>query len=154
MDNIRQKSWFSITAYVVSSLSILTVLFIFAEIYFPSQSSEFIPRNPDRITRWLFHPSARRISQMNAAAEINAQQQKLFFQLNKKMSVGKAELIYRGLVGSSEFKIDVIIPELDPHISYPYRINISKAKDSFRLAKQNYRLVYAKQTAIQLKQIK
>jgi len=152
MGNIRQKSWFSITAYVVSSLSVLTLILFIAETYFPNQSSDMIPRKPDMITRWLFHSSPRQLSQETAAADI-AQPEKLFLQLNLKKSTGKSELIYRGLVGQSEFQIDVIIPELDPHVSYPYRLKISEAKKSFRLANRYYQLIAAKKGALQLKLI-
>jgi hypothetical protein len=62
-----------------------------------------------------------------------APQEKLFMLMNQKQSAGKAELIYRGLVGHSEFQIDVIVPELDPQASYPYRIKISQAKKSLAI---------------------
>ena len=80
--------------------------------------------------------------------------EKLFFQTDRKKSAGKAELIYRGLVGQSEFQIDVIILELDPLVSYPYRIKVSEAKKSFRLANQQYMLISATEGALQLKKIK
>jgi hypothetical protein len=151
-DSVRQKNWFSITAYVVISLSFLTLILIFAETYAPSQSTDLIPRQPDPITRWLFHSNPLQDPQKDAAADKN-QQKKLFFQLNQKISIGKAELIYRGLVDPVQFRIDVIIPELDPQASYPYRLKISEAKKSFRLANRNYRLIAAKKGSLQLKLI-
>lgn len=151
MDNVRQKSWFSITAYVVASLSVLSLVLFFAETYFPSQSSNLMPRQGDRLSRWLFN-SPRQNSQKADAAKI-AQQEKLFLQLNQKQSAGKSELIYRGLVGSSEFRIDVIILELDPQVSYPHRIKISEAKKSLRLANRKYRLIAARKGALHLRLI-
>ena len=154
MDNVRQKSWFSITAYVVTSLSVLTLIFIFAETYFPSQSTDLIPGRPDRITRWIFNAPPWQTSWRPDGVKKIAQQEKLFFRINEKMGAGKTELIYRGLVGQAEFQIDVIILELDPQVSYPYRFKISEAKKSFRLANRNYKLISAQKTALQLKQIK
>ena len=152
MDNVRQKRWFSAAAYVVSSLIVMGLLLLFAETYFPSQSSNLFPRQSDRITNWLFK-SYRWPNSQKAAADNIERREKLFFRLNKKMSAGKTELIYRGLVGQSEFQIDVIILELDPQVSYPYRFKISEAKKSFRLANRNYQLIAAKKAALQLKLI-
>ena len=148
MGDIRQKSWFSITVFVVSSLSVLTLILFIANTYFPSQSSDLVPRRPDRITRWLFNSESQQTASVHTA-----QQDKLFFRLNQKKSAGKSVLIYRGLVGQSEFQIDVIIPELDPLVSYPYRLKISEAKKSFRLANRYYQLIAARKAALQLKLI-
>ena len=148
MGDIRQKSWFSITVFVVSSLSVLTLILFIANTYFPSQSSDLVPRRSDRITRWLFNSESQQTAAVRAA-----QQDKLFFRLNQKKSAGKSVLIYRGLVGKSEFQIDVIIPELDPLVSYPYRLKISEAKKSFRLANRYYQLIAARKAALQLKLI-
>jgi hypothetical protein len=152
MDNARQKSWFSITAYVVVSLSVLTLLFIFAETYFPSRSSNLIPRQSDRISRRLFNDSRWQQS-IKADALNNSQQGKLFLLVNQKQSVGKTELIYRGLVGRSEFQIDVIILELDPQVSYPYRFKISQARKSMRLGNRSYQLIAANKGALHIKLI-
>ena len=154
MDKIRQKSWFSITAYVVSSIGILAILLFFAETYFPNQSTDLIPRRPDRITRWIFNAPPWQTSWRPDGVKKIAQQEKLFFRINEKMVADKTELIYRGLVGQAEFQIDVIILELDPQVSYPYRFKISEAKKSFRLANRNYKLISAQKSALQLKQIK
>jgi len=148
MGDIRQKNWFSITVFVVSSLSVLTLILFIANTYFPSQSSDLVPRRPDRITRWLFNSESQQTATVH-----DTRQDKLFFRLNQKKSAGKSVLIYRGLVGQSEFQIDVIIPELDPLVSYPYRLKISEAKKSFRLANRYYQLIAAKKAALQLKLI-
>jgi hypothetical protein len=154
MDKISQKNWFSITAYVVSSISVLAIILFFAETYFPSQSTDLIPRRPDRITRWIFNSPPWQTSRRPEGVKNIAQQEKLFFRINEKMLAGKTELIYRGLVGQAEFQMDVIILELDPQVSYPYQFKISEAKKSFRLANRNYKLISAKKAALQLKQIK
>ena len=153
MDNVRQKNWFSITAYVMISLSVMSLILLFAETFFPNQSASLVPSQGDRISRWLFK-SSRWQNPANAGAAGIAAQEKLFMLIDQKQTVGKAELVYRGLVGDTEFQIDVIIPELDPQVSYPYRLKISQAKKSFRLASRNYQLLAAKQGALQLRRMK
>ncbi len=153
MDTVRRKRWFTITVYVLSFFGVWSLLLFFAETYFPSQSSNLFPRQGDRISRWLLNYPRWQNSQNADAAKI-AQHEKLFLQLNQKQSAGKSELIYRGLAGQSEFRIDVIIPELDPKVSYPHRIKISQAKKSFRLGNRNYQLIAAKKGALRLKLIK
>ena len=152
MDNVRQKNWYTAAAYVVSSIGVLSLLLFFAETYFPSQSTNLFPLQSDRISRWLFKSPRWQNSQETDAAKTE-QQTKLFFLINQKQSIGKTALIYRGLVGQSEFQIDVIILELDPQVSYPYRFKIVQAKKSFRMANRNYQLITAKKGALRLKLI-
>ena len=151
MDKFRQKSWFSITTYVLSSLSILGLLLLIAETYFPNNSRDLIPRYRDYASRWFINPNRQQLQ--NSVSASVEQADKLVLLINKKVSVGKSELIYRGLAGRSEFRIDVIIPELDPQFAYSHQIKIADAKNSFRLANRTYRLIYAKKAALQLKQI-
>jgi len=95
----------------------------------------------------LLNPSASRPA---AAGE---QQQRLFLPLNKKATLGNAELIYRGLTGESEFQIDVIIPELDPQVSYSYRFKIADAEKSFRLVDHNLKILSLTKNALHLMQL-
>ena len=136
MDTVRRKRWFTITVYVLSFFGVWSLLLFFAETYYPNQ--------PTSLFRRQLNP------QKTIAAQF-AQQGKLFLQIDQKQSSGKTELIYRGLVGRSEFQIDVIIPELDPQVSYPYRFKISQAKKSLRLGNRNYQLIAAKKGALHLK---
>jgi len=150
MDKIRQKKWFSITAYVMAFWGVWALGLYWAETFFPNQPSNLIPNQSDRISGRRSSPPGRQNSQKSDAAKIAAQE-KLFLLLNQKHSAGKSELIYRGLVGQSAFRIDVIILELDPLAAYPYRIKISEAKKTFRLANRNYQLIDAKKGALHLR---
>ena len=153
MDKTRQHNWLSITAYVLSSLAILAILFFFAETYFPSPSG-LIPRQPDPITNKIFNIRLWQSPNRSDGVAETDLQEKLFFRINRKVVAGKSELIYRGLVGQAEFQIDVIIPELDPQVCYPYRLKISRAKKSFRLVNRDFKLISARKHTLQLKQIK
>ena len=154
MGSIRQKSWFPITAYLLISFSILLVLLLWAETYFPNQSPHFVPNRSDRSSFWNFGRAPRQSIQYGTTTSIITNQKKIFMRLNQKLLAGNTELFYRGLVGQSEFRIDVIVPELDPQASYPYRFKISEAKKSFRLANRNFKLISAKKAALRLRQIK
>ena len=63
------------------------------------------------------------------------------FHLNQSRSIGKANLVYRGLEGNSICLIDVIIPELDPQKAYTYKLDVETAEKGFRMAGKNFTLV-------------
>ena len=63
-------------------------------------------------------------------------------------------MIYRGLDGNANFRMDIAILELDPNSFYRYRIPIKTAKKGFRLAGQDFRLISVRKTAIQLRHLK
>lgn len=153
MDNVRQKNWFSIAAYVLTSVSVLSLILFFAETYSPNQSSNLMPLNGNRASHWLSNTSRWQNSPQADAEKSAARRAKLSLLINQKQSVGQTELIYRGLLGSSEFQVDVIILELDPQVAYPYRIKIPQAKKSFRLANRNYQLIAARKGALHLRVI-
>ena len=111
-----------------------------------------MPRDLDPISRWLFKPDSLQNAKKSATAK-NALKSQLLLPLNQKLSAGQIELIYRGLNGRSGFKIDLIVPQLDPQVAYPYQFNIKAAKKSFRLSNRDYKLIYAKKGALLLKQI-
>jgi len=143
MDNIRQKDWFSTAVFLVIASCIPLFFFIYAKTfssYRPSRGN--LARTPQTSL------------QQQETSSIGAQQKKVIMRLNKKISAGKAELVYRGLVGPSKFQIDVIVPEFDPHVSYPYQFSISDAKKSFRIVNRNFKLISAKKGALRIKQIK
>jgi len=143
MDNIRKKNWFSAAVYLVIASGIPLFFFIFAKTfssYQPSQRN--LGRTPQTSPR------------QQDSFSLDTKPKKVFMLLNKKISAGKAVLVYRGLVGQSKFQIDVIVPEFDPQVSYPYRFSISDAKKSFRILNRNFKLISAKKGALQIKQIK
>ena len=70
--------------------------------------------------------------------------------LDRDIKIGKSKIVYRGLDGNAKFKMDVVVLELDPNAFYRYRIPIKAAKKEFRLAGQNFRLISARKSAIQI----
>ncbi len=59
---------------------------------------------------------------------------------DQSQSIGKMNLIYRGLAGGSICLIDVIIPDLDPERPYKYRLDIETAEKGFQMAGHNFKL--------------
>jgi len=143
MDNIRQKNWFSTAVFLVIASCIPLFFFVYAKTFSSYQPSRGNLERTPQTSLWQEDTSS-----------LGAQQKKVFLRLNKKISAGKAELVYRGLVGQSKFQIDVIVPEFDPQVSYPYRFSISDAKKSFRILNRNFKLISAKKGTLQIKQIK
>lgn len=127
-------------------LAILSCIPLFFFIYAKTYSSG----RPSRGN--LERTSQKSLRQQDILSK-NAHHKKIFLFLDQKISAGKAELVYRGLVEPSRFRIDVILPEFDPQVSYPYRFSISEAKKSFRILNRNFKLISAKKNALQIKRI-
>ncbi len=70
--------------------------------------------------------------------------------LDLKQSIGKVQLIYRGLEGNSICLIDVIIPDLDPERPYKYRLDVEAAEEGFRMAGHSFKLEATGKNAIRL----
>lgn len=150
MGSIRRKSWFPIAMYLVAALGTLAILLFWAEKFYPNSSTDLIPRQ----TRWRFGRAPRQPVEQNTTEHIINNQKHVFMRIDQKFIAGNSVLIYRGLIKPSGFQIDLIVPELDPQRVYSYRLKISEAKDSFRLANRNFKLISAKTAALQISQLK
>ena len=74
--------------------------------------------------------------------------------MDQEKVLGKSKIIYRGLHDNSSLLIDVVILELDPHAYYRYRIPVGEARKGFRLAGHTFRLISARNSAIQIWHLK
>jgi len=68
-------------------------------------------------------------------------QQKIVLKRDKRQAVGNSILVYRGVEEGEKTRIDVIIPSLDPEVTYPFSIPESIARDGFTMGQQRFRLV-------------
>jgi len=66
--------------------------------------------------------------------------------IHRARDIGDTVVIYRGLEGSDTFRVDVMIPELDPEVIYPYWFDIQDAKKGFRLAERRFKLLSARKS--------
>ena len=73
---------------------------------------------------------------------------------DRDLKIGKSKIVYRGLEENDQFRMDVIILDLDPDIFYRYTIPINDAKQGFRLVGQNFKLISARKSTIQLWHLK
>jgi hypothetical protein len=133
----------------------LGLLYFVVETFFPKTSSELIPLDDALSARFM---SASRWGDDHRDAPKEAfstpLKEKIMLVLDRDTKFGKSKIIYRGLDGKAKFKMDVAILELDPNAYYRYRIPINAAKKGFRLAGQNFRLISARKSAIQLWHLK
>jgi hypothetical protein len=151
MNETRSRYWFSIFLYTMICIVFLGLLYVVAEVFFPKTSSELIPRNDDLSARFISAPQwdgDYRNSQKEALS--NPLKEKIMLVLDRDTKFGKSKIIYRGLDENAKFKLDVVVLELDPKAFYRYRIPIKAAKKGFRLVGQNFRLISARKSAIQL----
>lgn len=145
MKETKPHKWSQAIYYVLASIVSLVLILLVAERFFPSRSPELSPKS----SRWF-----SRLQDTPGRALSNPAREKILLALNHEKTIGKSKIIYRGLEGDSKFKIDVVILELDPQAFYGYRFSIDDARQGFRLAGQNFKLISARESAIQIWHIK
>jgi hypothetical protein len=69
---------------------------------------------------------------------------------DRVVSINGRQLVYRGLQPPHHFRVDVIIPALDPQSKYIYRIDKVAACEGFYLAGKRFRLVAARKSRLLL----
>ncbi len=149
MKETKRHKWSQAIYYVLASIVFLVLILFVAEMFFPSTSPELIPNRDTLSARFisrLMKPPGRALS--------NPARDKILLALNHEKTIGKSKIIYRGLEGDSKFRIDVVILELDPQAFYGYRFSIADARQGFRLAGQNFKLISARESAIQIWHLK
>jgi len=80
--------------------------------------------------------------------------EKIVLALNESYDTEKGRMIYKGLDGSSGFKMGVVIYDLDPDQIYVRRIGISQAEQGFRLLEIKFQLIKAKRKKIRFWRLK
>ncbi len=148
MKKTKPHKWSQAIYYVLASIVSLVLILLVAERFFPLSlessskmgylSSRFFSRLQDTPARALSNPA----------------REKILLALNQEKTIGKSKIIYRGLEKNSAFKIDVVILELDPNSFYRYRIQIDAAEKGFRLAGQDFKLISARKSALQIWHLK
>ena len=69
---------------------------------------------------------------------------------DREVRVGGAVLTYRGLGARSTFRIDAVIPDLDPQYTYRQQFDIASARKGFRLGGEHLVLLSAGRYKIRL----
>ena len=155
MNETRSRDWFMILFYTMICIVSLGLLYFVVEAFSPKFSSELIPKNDVLSARFMSDPrwdGGYRDAQKEALS--NPFKEKIMVLLDRDVKIGKSKIVYRGLDGNAKFKMDVVVLELDPNSFYRYRIPIKAAKKGFRLVGQNFRLISARKSAIQLWRLK
>ncbi len=149
MKETKPHKWSQAVYYVLASIVVLVLILLVAEMFFPSTSPELIPKMDRLSARFM-----TRLRDTPARTLSNPAREKILLALNHEKTMGKSKIIYRGLEGDSKFRIDVVILELDPQAFYSYRFEIDDARQGFRLAGQNFKLISARESAIQIWHLK
>ncbi len=149
MKETKPHKWSQAIYYVLASIVSLVLILVVAEMFFPLSSPELSPKGGYLSSR-LF----TRLQDTPARFLSNPAREKILLALNHEKTIGKSKIIYRGLEGDSKFKIDVVIMELDPQAFYGHRFSIDDARQGFRLVGQNFKLISARESAIQIWHIK
>jgi hypothetical protein len=149
MKQTKPHKWSQAIYYVLASIVFLVLILFVAEMFFPSTSPELIPNRDALSARFI-----SRLQDAPARALSNPAREKILLALNHEKTIGKSKIIYRGLEKNSAFNIDVVILELDPNSFYRYRIQIDAAEKGFRLAGQDFKLISARKSALQIWHLK
>jgi len=155
MKKTQPHNWSYVFYYTLILIASLGLIVLVAEMFFPSPSPELMPRRDALSARFMNTASGDiRPQETPTGAPSIPAKEKILLALNHEKTIGKSKIIYRGLDGDSKFKIDVVIPELDPNAFYLYRISIDKAHQGFRLAGHNFKLISARKSAIRIWHLK
>ena len=152
MNKTRPRNWLAKLFYTSICLVFLGALYFVVEAFFPKTSPELIPRDDALSAKFMSNPQWGNTYQRDVRerALSGPVKEKVLLSLNQEKKFEKSKIVYRGLEGSSAFKIDVVIPEFDPNAYYRYRIHIEDAKKGFRLGGQNFKLISARKSAAQI----
>ena len=155
MNETRSRYWFSILLYMTICIVFLGLLYYVVESFFPKTSAQLVPRDDALSARFMSDTrwrSGYRDDQKEALPNPLKEKIKLILDQDKK--IGKSKIVYRGLAENARFNMDVVILELDPNSFYRYSIPIKAAKKGFRLVGQNFKLISARKSSIQLWHLK
>jgi len=64
----------------------------------------------------------------------------LILPLNERVAIAGLEIIYRGAVGAGKFRLDVIIPALDPTFAYSHELSEKESRKEFRLVDERFKV--------------
>jgi hypothetical protein len=151
MEKTQPHKWSYVFYYAMICIVSLGLIVLVAEIFFPSPPLQLMPGR-DAVSARFMNTSSEAARPRTTPAGVSSPptKVKIVLALNHEKAIGKSKIIYRGLDGDSKFKIDVVIPELDPNAFYGYRLSIDTARQGFRLAGQNFKLISARQSAIRI----
>lgn len=153
------QQWVYLSLFTVAGVAVFAGLYFLAQAFIPPAkdyreyyagvfmfAGEQIPVDPGPPRE---QPGGRRQTLQTAGFGKNL----LMLPLEKPYSVGRIELIYRGLLNDGRFRVDVVIPELDPNRAYPREISVGDAKAAFRLAGERFRLLAANDIYLHLERL-
>lgn len=155
MNKKRLRNWLVGLFYTSICFVFLGAIYFVVEAFFPKTSPELSPSDDALSAKFISNPWRNTYQRdVRERALSGPVKEKVLLSLNQEKNFEKSKIVYRGLEGSSAFKIDVVIQEFDPNTYYRYRIHIKNAKKGFRLGGQNFKLISARKSAVQIWHLK
>lgn len=153
------QQWKYLGLFSVAGVTVFAVLYFLAEALIPPAqdyreyyagvfmfAGEQIPVDPGPSPK----PSVGTHANPNAAG---VSSELLTLLLEEPRTVGRIELIYRGLLEHGRFRVDVVIPELDPNRAYPRDVSIEEGRVAFSLSGERFQLLAANDLFLHLKKL-
>jgi hypothetical protein len=153
------QQWVYLSLFTVAGVAVFAVLYFLAEAFIPPAkdyreyhagvfmfAGEQIQVDPGP-------PQVQSGGRRQTLQTAGVGKSLLMLPLEEPYPVGRIELIYRGLLNDGRFRVDVLIPELDPNRTYPREISVRDAKDAFQLAGERFRLLAANDIYLHLERL-
>lgn len=133
---------------VFTAFTILALVggFYLTKPFFPSVSSEILPRIPDKITAKIMTPywSDKRFN------KVYPDKDKIMLSKGDAKIIDDIKIIYRGSNDRSQFHLDVFVLNFDSQMPFVHTIDVKKAKKGFRLAGKDFQLISAREHRVHL----
>lgn len=138
----QKTNWLALTAVALSLLGSLALLGYLSIRFLPSNGTQVYSNTAQAST---LPPEQAPPDWADDSGAIVLQPAKTKYILHKDIQkqIGRSLLTYRGKTGGSEFKLDVVVLDLDPHATYKNTIDIARAKQSFRAGDERLELISA-----------
>jgi hypothetical protein len=152
MEESTKKKWGPMAGVFLAVFGSFAALMYLSIRHLPSAQSRFISPSFSRFQQPQPHADdandiPERISRRPPPGPVWV---KRTLGLDRQHRVGNILLTYRGLEEGSFFKLDAVIPALDPAYAYKMKLSISEGKKGFRRGGDRFVLLFAGRSKIRL----
>ena len=153
MNRVRRFSWISFCIATVCGVAVTAWLLLVVKSPIPMKYRDPSPGFgwswDSDYQRAMREPSPTLDSPISQRAE--RYRGEIILPLDQPVSIANLELTYRGPTGSGKFRLDVIIPALDPEYAYPNILGGSAGGKSFSLYGQRFKISAVGKYVLRLK---
>ncbi len=137
-DASNRKKLLSMLTVVVTIVGSMALLGYLSIRFLPSNGTETYSRPPQQ-------QASRAADWIDDTGAPGHQPMKTKFVLHKDVhkQIGRSVVTYRGKADRSKIKLDVIVLDLDPKVTYSRTLDIARAKKSFHVGDERFELISA-----------